>query len=721
MNKKFLIYYILLIISCLINVSWVYGSPNTNKLFQDKNFFIKADKLYYNKEKSIATGINNVEVLVGDYYFNSQALLLDLKNQILYSNTPTIIRHKDIILLSNSFIFSKQKGITILNGIKLRLNESDIFISRKLVSDSIRYKFNDSSFTSCRQCINNSPIWEISAYKTELDREKQTVTYKHAFLKFGGKSVLYLPYFSHPTPESSSKSGILRPEIENDTAKIPFYLSLRDNMDFTYSPKFNRKLFIHEFELRHLLQKGNYTFNASTTKNILNESDRKKKSRYFLKYKGNFSIYNNDVFFNLSKVSDKSYLKNYYEDDSNYLKSEIYSNYITNNYYARVDIAHYQGLRSVDKKSTDPTIFPNLRIQKDYDFSQGWKLKIKNIFTNYYENNRKNISRNSLLFDISKNYHGKNGEILNYGLINRTDFYMIHKSDRQNYLRYFDRKYSNQNNSPRTLVRHIPEFYSSARVPHDLNISSNRNFVMMVEPQISMIIGLNNIKKIEKHNLIDSPNIEVNDHNLFKNSRYSGIDYHEFGKRINYGISNYIISKDFKISAFIGQALSSNNDKLNSKSNYVGKVSFLYKDIFEIYYKFQRKNKNFKPNKDEIITWLQYGNFYFHNNLTILRNMNISDDFSYQAASIKQNIIKQNYSQASVMLNNNTKIFGDIRFDLTKNKNNRILSSSVGIDYKFDCLSVYTKISTDNTSDPERNIKKTRGYSLRIGLKSINI
>lgn len=671
------------------------------KYFDFKESFLNADNVYYNKQENFIEAKGNVTILNDNVLLKTDNIIIDLEKNIIISDSPISIVSGNEKILAESMIIDKSKQTGVFINSELLLNDTDLVIAQNMNKVS-KEKFNikNAKFTPCKTCHFGKPIWEINSEIVEVDLKSQNIVYKNASIRFFGLKIFITPYFSHPLKNANAKSGILMPKIFNNTLKIPLYYRAEDNLDFTYSPKFSSSNIIHELEIRHLTDKGKYEIFTSYNNSSLN--GKEKVDRYYVNLMGDFRILNSTLGFNLGKVSDKSYLKNYYLDNRDFVESEIYINQFLDNGFNHGNIKHFQGLRGLDSLKTDPSIMPNILLKREYSFSEGWVFNVSNNFVNYREYSNKNIIRDRLHLGITKSHYGKFGEILSYGISNKFDFYNVDKNNIQ------DRK---------TYTRNIPEFHSSVRVPRSLNFKHN---VIVFEPRISFTTGIRNPNKLSKIKLIDSPNIDVNENNIFKSSRYSGIDFHEYGKRFNYGLNVNVLNNNFTLSSFLGQAISSNRGEINSLSNYIGKISLKYKSTVELYYRFRKDKKNFKPKRDEIGFWLSNDKFTIHNNTNIIRDINNFGQFYYQTSKSNSNIIKQNYTNASLRLSKNVEIFGTLKVDLKDKLKNRILNYSTGLKFTYDCVSTYINFVNDYTSDPTRNVKKTKSYSFNFGLKTIN-
>ena len=57
----------------------------------------------------------------------------------------------------------------------------------------------------------DSPLIQLRAKKIIHDKKFPDVKYYDTFVDFKGKSILYLPYFSHASPLVKRKSGFISP------------------------------------------------------------------------------------------------------------------------------------------------------------------------------------------------------------------------------------------------------------------------------------------------------------------------------------------------------------------------------------------------------------------------------------------------------------------------------------------------------------------------------
>ncbi|MDX1924440.1 MAG: LPS assembly protein LptD [Rickettsiaceae bacterium] len=674
----------------------------------EKNF-IKADSVYYHSEMSFLEASGNVRALSDNYFMKSERAYIDFINQRLLMNKGVYVESPSQKFQANSLFVSQARGRFLAKGIKLKLNDSDLIVAKKAAgtfNDNI--DIYDGAFSPCKICINNKPLWQINSKETHVNFKEKSVSYKNASFAFAGRKIFFLPFFSHPLGDADPKSGLLKPSIYKGSLRVPIYLYLYPNMDATYTPRIGSKIFIHELEFRHLQENGDYQIIGSFAKGRKGKDNAfKNKDRFHINVAGKYNYNSIHYGYRYEQVSDKSYLKNYYQDYRSYLKSNLYLYEIYDDGYFQGDIQKYQGLRHEDKKSVDPLILPSLLYKRDVNFDNGWALSAKEQFIQYNEPSRKNISRNSLELNLSKSFNSEFGAYGNISLSNYFDLYKVDRVKQKTFLI-----------KDKLISKNTPEIQMIGKLPI-AHYGQKATFI--VEPQISIVTGVKKPGNSNRHNLIDSANMELNENNIFSKSRFSGVDYREYGTRLSYGVNNYLISENWAIGGFLGQLLRSENDGLGSKSNYVGKISYSWLDNFEIYYRFQRRSRDFRSIRDEVVTYLYLDRLTFQNNLTFLRDLKKFYQSKEPHETLESDAIRQNFTQITFKVDDNLSVFGELRLNFSKKHHPRKLSDGMGFTYSLDCVALSARIKNNYTSDPIRGIIKNRSFSATLGLKTLNM
>ena len=178
--------------------------------YQDSVF--KADKIYYDQNRSYMKFSGNVEVQKGiNDYIKSDLIELFLKN-------------KDYVI----------------DGLYFQNKPSELWIvsSKTKITNSNYVEFDSSSLSSCNP---QNPDWEIEFTSGDYNTESKWLNLYNARLYFFDVPIIYLPYVGIPL-DKTRKSGLLTPkfglsEAEGFFYKQPIYLAPSVDFDMTIEPQ----------------------------------------------------------------------------------------------------------------------------------------------------------------------------------------------------------------------------------------------------------------------------------------------------------------------------------------------------------------------------------------------------------------------------------------------------------------------------------------------------
>lgn len=669
---------------------------------------LKADLIKYDDDLGALAANGNVYVSMDNYILTADSLYYDIKKDVLFAEGNLRIKDEEGKIITGQRAVLKDKlKKGVIDEFILRLPDGSLIMAASADRyDKNRVSLHKANFTPCKIFCGNKPIWQIKAKDTNIDYEKQQITYKNMFFEVFGIPVVYLPYFFHPTPAASAKSGILLPEITKNKLVLPLYYRVKSNLDLTLSPRISKNYTIFEGELRHLIKYGSYEIKGSYANHSYgNGRKHLKPNRYTIFTKGSF--YKDDINygFDLNRASDKAYLVNDFENYDSYLESRIYANKIARTDYLSLEGYSFQGFKAKDIKKSDPLVFPRARVQKviALDDDENTLFKIKNNSILYNENHENQIARNALELNLSRKIITPNGHLLNFAIANRSDLYWLSSEE-----------HLNKVEKERKWARNIPEIHAKWRYPLVRNISGATS--LKLEPIFAAFVGKNYNKNYNKFALIDTTKYELTEYNLFSSNKFSGIDYHDYGKRFSYGLNTSLFSGLYYFDVFLGQLVYYNNVAANGNSNYVGNVSLDIADNLKLYYRF-RKDKKLDPILDEVGISTKIEKLTTSLNFSKITNVSryYSDDMSNFSAN----------KSAQMGLNVNYQIFESLSlgtgvlFDTTKKT--RLLQRTIQMTYEFDCVSIAAKFHDNFTHDKSRGVIKKSSKSYAIGLKVLNM
>ena len=668
---------------------------------------LKADIIKYDSNLDTLTANGNVYVSMDKYIFRADSLYYDIKKDVLFAEGNIRIKDEEGKIVTGQRAVLKdrlKKGI--IDEFILKLPDDSLLMAASANRhDTNRVSLHKAVFTPCKIYCGNKPIWQIKAKDTDIDYEKQRITYKHMFFEVFGLPVAYLPYFFHSTPNAPAQSGILVPRITKDKFVLPFYFRAKPNLDFTLSPRISKNHTIFEGELRHLVKYGSYEITGSYTKNAYYKGEKHlNRNRYTIFAKGSF--YKDDINygFDINRASDKAYLVNDFENYDSYLESKIYANKVDSTDYLSLEGYSFQGFRTEDK-NTIPLVFPRVRVQKiiAMDEDETVLFKIKNNAVTYNENYERQLARNALELTLSKKIITPNGHLLNFAVANRSDLYWFNSKN-----------FTANTEKEKIWSRNIPEFHAKWRYPLVRDFLGTT--AVKIEPIAAAFVGKNYSKNFDKFGLIDANKYELSEYNLFSSNKFSGIDYHDYGNRFSYGLNTSLFSSPYYFDVFLGQLVYHNNTPTKGNSDYIGSTSIEITNNLKLYYRF-RKDKKLNAIRDEV--GISTSVEKLTTNLIFSKLNNISRYYSDNVLNFPVNKVSQLSFGVGYQILESLKLDTGVLFDTTKKT--RLLQRSIQVTYVMDCVSITGKFYDDFTYDKSRGVKKNSSKTFAIGLKVLNM
>ena len=223
----------------------------TLKDYNNYNFYT-VDNFNYllNDELFRGTNINTFTPDEDEYFFSDG--IIDLKTTEMMGKDLEVLFHKDM--------FNNNDNQPRLRGNTGYTNDFESVVSKGV-------------FTTCKiRSDDKCPPWMIEAKEMKHDKVKKIIWYKNAWLKVYDIPVLYYPRFFHPDPTVKRQSGLLRPqigdsEILGSSAYIPYFYVISDESDLTIKPRmYADGKYTLQNELRHVTQNTENILDFSLTR-----------------------------------------------------------------------------------------------------------------------------------------------------------------------------------------------------------------------------------------------------------------------------------------------------------------------------------------------------------------------------------------------------------------------------------------------------------------------
>ncbi len=368
------------------------AEPEANTTVTDERVVLEADTVYENTDDNTIIAEGNVEALYQGRVLRADRLIYDRATQRARASGNVIIIEADG---SQQFADEIDVGANLSDGYAIGYSArlaGDASIAAKSAirrSDGIN-AMEYLVYTACPVCEDNkTPTWAIRARRAVLDEESQMISYRDAVVEIAGVPVFYLPYLSHPDPNSERRSGLLVPKAGLSSKlgafyQQPYYWAVSDYSDITISPMVSQNvnpLIGVDFSKR--FYSGAVNFETSFT----HEADFDGDGETFGEESFRGHVYGNGLFaispewkwgFGIESQTDDLYDRRYdisgqnekrglYSNQPRRLLSQLFVTGQGESYYTDVAVLNFQGLRGEDDASRLPLVSPLAYGEKYWD------------------------------------------------------------------------------------------------------------------------------------------------------------------------------------------------------------------------------------------------------------------------------------------------------------------------------------------------------------------
>lgn len=498
---------------------------------------MQADRVTFNRATGIATAEGNV-------------VLLEPDGQVLFADRAQL--NQDF----SEGIAQGMQGLLADNG---RLAAT----AARRREGRLTEMFN-SVYTTCDPCAADpmrAPLWQITAPRAQHDQQQHLVEYWNPTLQMAGIPVFWMPYLSHPDPTVKRASGILPPLIGQSRGlgaffSLPYYHVIDAQSDATIEPIITSKeRAVLAGEYRRRFDSGYLTFRGSGT------YDSNDNWRGHILGASRFTL--DDTWragFDLARVSDISYLRNYRFGSPRYLTTRPFAEGFWGRSYALVEAISYQGLSVVDSTTGMPEVLPRMMFDHVGPLdSWGGRLRFDFGGFSVFRNPGTDTQRMGGRVGWSSEVADATGGRWSFGT--RVDTYAYNYSD-------FPRGNDPLTNGSQPIIQ--PQLFGMWRLPLFRSYGSATH---LVEP-IVQLVGAPNATR-GHHPNEDSMDVEFTDANLFALNRFPGRDMLEGGLRMNYGVRNTLfLQGGTSLETMLGQSVRAHkDDTFDANSGLAGRAS----------------------------------------------------------------------------------------------------------------------------------------------------
>ncbi|MBI3440705.1 MAG: LPS-assembly protein LptD [Proteobacteria bacterium] len=353
-------------------ISLSYANPLSDRnAYKDLPVGFTAKALSHDDENQTVTALGDVELTQGQQILRADKVVYYLaEDKVTAIGNVSLLDARGDVHFAEYVELHNQMKDGFVQGLLTLLADGSRFtaVEAKRENGGTRTTMTDATYTVCKVCeIDPHPLWQIKASEVVHDAEDKTVKYKNARLELLGVPIIYSPIFSHPDPTQKRKSGVLRPQYGWSTAlgthvKAEYYYTVAPDKDLTLEVEPTtlagtlvggewRERFVH----------GELKVSGTTVNSDRKEEDGSistNRQRANIVADGKFDI--NNLWrsgFDISRVSDKQYLRLYDLSQDNVLVNQAYAERFSGRNYSRVSAYNFQDVR-LGSNAVQPDILP---------------------------------------------------------------------------------------------------------------------------------------------------------------------------------------------------------------------------------------------------------------------------------------------------------------------------------------------------------------------------
>jgi LPS-assembly protein len=408
----------------------------------------------------------------------------------------------------------------------------------------------------------------MKAARATHDQAAQTIQYRDAWLELGGVPVLYLPFFQHPDGTASRQTGLLAPAFGTSSVlgqfyAQPYYVTLGKSADLTLEPIFfSKENPVLAAEYRQRFVSGAISLNGSITNGTIyderNRSTGEETIRNHVAGTGRFDIDDDWRWgFDLARASHDGYLLRYKLFDRfrfidrNTLTSRAYVEGFRDRSYASAQTFAFQGLRVEDDPSLAPLVLPVMHYNWiGENDARGGYLDFHSYSYAIGRTMGTDSQRTAAIWGYTLPYLASTGEVWTLNTSLQGDLFNIS-----------DRGQLNDGFRPAgegMEARVFPQVALGWRLPL---VRASETTRLLVEPMVSMAAAprVGNLDRLPNE---DSRVLDLDETNLFRRNRFTGLDRVEGGQRITYGLNTDTqrLDSGTRMATFLGQSYRFQND-----------------------------------------------------------------------------------------------------------------------------------------------------------------
>ncbi len=739
------------------------SNPNARMLVQ-------ADEMAYDYQKGLVSAVGNVQLYYEGGVLEARKVTYDRKANRVHAEGDVRYRTRD-----GRMIHAEMLEVTddlrdgFINSLLIEGEDKTRFAAAR--ADRLEGRttvFQSGIYTACELCKEDPkrpPLWQVRAARIIHDESERVIHYEDARLEFFGVPLAWMPFFSHPDPTVTRKSGFLLPTVRTSTKtgfglEIPYFWALAPSYDATITvTPYSRQGLLLQGEWRQRLMTGSYMVRGAgifqLDKGAFDlgpgrDSTGLRDFRGSLETTGEFAINKRWLWgWEASLLSDRLFPNDYGQGrfGSTERVNRLYLVGQGDRSYFDLRGMSFIGLSEFDRNGEQPLIHPIL----DYSYIFGKPVAGGELG---FRVNITSLSRKDADFDpISTTasvgnfcdsraivaatnptnclMRGAPGEYTRASadmtwrktVINSwgqmfTPFVVVRGDAAYRRIAPDPAVASFIGTDPESLVRGMPAVGLETRWPF---ISAHSWGTQSIEP-IAQLVMRPNETQIGRFPNEDAQSLVFDDTNLFSINKYSGFDRIEGGTRLNVG-AQYTANVNFlgTFNALVGQSfhLFGRNSFAFGDAANTGLQSGLDTDVSDYVARF-----SLQTNRNVLLV----NRFRFDKDTLTVRRLELEASAGFGPVSLSTIFARYDaqplvgyfeqragiFQNASIRVHANWTIGGGLRYDFTREK---IDLGMLSVSYLDDCFAIAAQYIADYTVSG--NTQTDHRFLLRVNLRTL--
>jgi len=571
-----------------------------------------ADQVTFDEEQGLVTARGNVELSQGQRTMRADAVSYNRKTGVVTAsgNIRIVEPSGDIVFADYAELTDDMRDAFVDNVRVLMTDNARMAAAEGERRGERMVRLNRGVYSPCDLCPSDPtrpPVWQVRAVRIVHDREEREIRFKDATLEMFGVPVAYTPYLSQPDPTVERKSGFLTPLLGSKSGlgifiRPRYYVDIAPDQDATLElGAFSNKLPLLGGEYRKRFERGRLELGGSVTKSEPPSLDGRKDEmlRGHVRAKGLFEI--DEVWrtgFDAARASDETYLRRYHDYREYVLTSRAFAEGFRGRSYAAVNAYSWQDLRYgnvVEEPIVAPLAVYDAVGEPGSLLGGRWSLN-SGIMSLYR-------SRGASTRRVHVQPGWRRDVVSGLGFVTTFDARLLAAGyDATHYARP-DQPAAGRGETGHTRL--FPQGQMTVRYPF---VRYGEQTQQLVEP----IVALTAAPSIRNDPALpneDSQDIEFDHANLFRLSRFPGIDRLEGGTRFTYGLRSAIQGSGGGAgSLFLGQSYRLYGDATfpagsgleERRSDYVGRLDLSPGPWLNMNYAFRLDQETLTPRRHSL-------------------------------------------------------------------------------------------------------------------------